>query len=306
MTGAKEKKDIIEKEFIGFPDIAADVINALLYQGKREAAAENLYAGPTETIYQGQEKLRSQYEDLCKYEVENRHIRVMYLIANQSRIDRKMALRKAGYVGGAYREQYERKMKDTFPVIELVLYWGRAKWKDCVSTRQLFRKRKLPRGAWQYIDEMKVPIFEMRYLSEETRKLFQSDMRIVVDFLAQGDSYCSQQKIIHKAALIKMIKALSGELETDYIEKWMEEQGIREEDEITVCELFDQYVRQGRKEGKREGTQEGIKYGEAKRLVADIENTVNFFQVTLEKACEGLGTTVGGYEEAKKLVCLKR
>lgn len=38
--------------------------------------------------------------------------------------------------------------------------------------------------------------------------------------------------------------------DTDDIEKWMEEQGIREEDELTVCELFDQYVRQGRKEGE--------------------------------------------------------
>ena len=137
-------------------------------------------------------------------------------------------------------------------------------------------------------------------------------MRIVADYLAMGDGYRSRQKIVHKAALIKMIKVLSGELETDDIEKWMEEQRSREEDEITVCELFDQYVRQGRKEGriegrkegKREGTQEGIKYGEARRLVADIENAVSYFQVTLEKACEGLGTTVSGYEEAKKLACL--
>ena len=45
---------------------------------------------------------------------------------------------------------------------------------------------------------------------------------------------------------------------------------------------------------------EGIKCGEARRLVADIENAMRSFQVTLEKACEGLGTTVGRYEEAKK------
>ena len=295
MAGTEEKKDLVEKEFIGFPDVTADIINVLLYQGKREIVPGDLCPGPTETIYQGQEKLRSQYEDLCKYEIKDGHIRVMYLIANQSRTDSKIALRKAGYVGGAYREQYEGKVKDTFPVIELVLYWGSAKWRDHVSIRQLFWKRKLPLEIWKYIDEIRVPIFGMRNLPEETRKLFQSDMRIVADYLALGDGYRSQQKIVHKAALIKMIKVLSGELETDDIEKWMEEQGIREEDEITVCELFDQYVRQGRNEGR--------KYGEARRLVADIENAVNYFQVTLEKACEGLGTTVSGYEEAKKLAC---
>ena len=89
------------------------------------------------------------------------------------------------------------------------------------------------------------------------------------------------------------------------VEEWLQKQGIREEDEISMCELFDQYERKGREEGKqegieagrREGRNEGIKCGEARRLVADIESAMQFFQVTLEKACEGLGTTVGGYEE---------
>lgn len=134
---------------------------------------------------------------------------------------------------------------------------------------------------------------QMRYLPEETRKLFRSDMRIVVDFLAEGKGYRSDRKIIHKAALIKMIKVLSGETDIDNIETWMEERGIREEDEITVCELFDQYERKGR--------MEGIERGEARRLVEDIENAMKYFQVTLETACEGLGTTVGGYEKAKRL-----
>lgn len=69
----------------------------------------------------------------------------------------------------------------------------------------------------------------------------------------------------------------------------MDERGVNKEDEITVCELFDQYERKG------------IERGEARRLVEDIENAMKYFQVTLETACEGLGTTVGGYEKAKRL-----
>ena len=95
---------------------------------------------------------------------------------------------------------------------------------------------------------------------------------------------------MHKAALIRMIKVLFGDGDIEDVEEWLEKQQIREEDEITVCELFDQYERKGREEG------------EARRLVTDIENAMRFFQVTLEKACEGLGTTVGRYEEAKKLL----
>lgn len=253
MEGTNEKKDTVEKEFVAFPDIAADVINVLLYQGKKVTEEGNLLAGPTETIYQGMEKQRSQYEDLCKYELADGQVNIMHLIANQSRTDGKMLLRKAGYTGGVYREQYEGKTQNIFPVIEFVLYWGHPRWKSSRDIRRLFRKRKLTEETWEYIDKLKLHIFEMRYLPEEVRKLFQSDMRIVVDFLAEGNQYRSKQKIVHKAALIRMIKVLSGETDVEDIEKWMEEQGIREEDEITVCELFDQYVRQGRQEGRVEG-----------------------------------------------------
>ena len=34
-----------------------------------------------------------------------------------------MIFRKAGYVGSAYREQYDGKVKDVYPVVEIVLYW---------------------------------------------------------------------------------------------------------------------------------------------------------------------------------------
>lgn len=89
-----------------------------------------------------------------------------------------------------------------------------------------------------------------------------------------------------------MIKVLSGNTDVDDIEDWLEEQGIGEEDEVKVCELFDQYERKGRSEG------------EARRLVKDVESAMNFFRVTLEKACEGLGTTVQGYEKARE-ICLE-
>lgn len=77
MGKSEETKDLVEKEFIAFPDIAADVINALLYQGKRITGAEKLLAGPTEIIYQGKKKLRTQYEDLCKYELVNGKIKIL-------------------------------------------------------------------------------------------------------------------------------------------------------------------------------------------------------------------------------------
>ena len=304
MSETNEKKDIVEKEFVAFPDVAADVINVLLYRGEAVVAAENLRPGPTESFYQGKKKLRNQYEDICKYKFADGAVHLMYLIANQSRTDGKMLLRKAGYTGGIYREQYEGKVKDIYPVIEFVLYWGESGWKSSRNIRKMFGKKKISENEWKYIDNLELYVFEMRRLPKETRELFESDMRIVVDFLAEGASYRSDRKVVHKAALIKMIKVLSGDADVDGIEDWLEEQGIREEDEIKVCELFDQYERKGRNEGRKEGEALGMEKGEARRLVKDVESAMNFFRVTLEKACEGLGTTVHGYEEARK-ICLE-
>ena len=92
-----EKKDTAEKEFVSYPDIAEDVINALLYQGEKVADQDRMISGPTESIYQGLERLRSQYADLCKYEMLDGRINLVYLIANQSNVDGKAVLRKAGY-----------------------------------------------------------------------------------------------------------------------------------------------------------------------------------------------------------------
>ena len=301
MSETNEKKDIVEKEFVVFPDVAADVINVLLYQGEKVADKDGLMAGPTESVYQGKKKLRNQYEDICKYKFSDGAIHLMYLIANQSRADGKMLLRKAGYTGGIYREQYEGKMKDACPVIEFVLYWGETRWRSNRSIRKMFGKKKISEKEWKYVDNLELYVFEMRRLQKETRELFESDMRIVVDFLAEGNRYCSDRKVVHKAALIKMLKVLSGDTDVDGIEDWLEEQGIREEDEVKVCELFDQYERKGRKEGRKEGEALGMEKGEARRLVKDVESAMNFFRVTLEKACEGLGTTVHGYEEARKI-----
>ena len=263
MERKREKKDTVEKEFVSYPDIAADVVNVLLYQGEKVVDEKSLLAGPTETIYQGLERLRSQYEDLCKYEMLDGSINLMYLIANQSRVDGKVLLRKVGYIGGFYREQYENKMPNLFPVVELVLYWGKAKWKNNCDSRQLFKRRKISETTWKYIDDIRVHMFEMRYLPAEVRELFASDMRIVVDFLAEGNGYRSDRKVKHKAALIKMIRVLSGDKVKDGdVEKWLEECQMKEEDEIKVCELFDQYERRGRIKGKEEGKIEGRAEGE--------------------------------------------
>ena len=61
--------DLVTKNFEAYPDVAADILNVLLYEGKNEIKEENLLASPTETLYQGEKKLRNQLEDIAKYDM---------------------------------------------------------------------------------------------------------------------------------------------------------------------------------------------------------------------------------------------
>ncbi len=99
---------------------------------------------------------------------------------------------------------------------------------------------------------MQLHVWEMRYLPKEIRERFHSDMRIVLDYLAEGNAYRSDPKIIHKEATIKMLRVLSGDKNVDDTEEILKALDIAEKDEISMCELFDQYTRRGISEKEAE------------------------------------------------------
>ncbi|MDE6640668.1 MAG: Rpn family recombination-promoting nuclease/putative transposase [Acetatifactor sp.] len=194
-----ESKDVTQKNLESFPDVAADILNVFIYGGKQAVQAESLYPAPTETEYAAPGSLlRNQLEDVSKYEMQDGKIKVQYLLANQSDVDSRMILRKAGYVGAVYREQYDRKVQDDFPIVSLVLYWGEGYWSKTLSIRDFFRKRDLSKQLWTLVDDCRLHVFEMRNLPPEVRELFRSDMRLVVDYLAEGNSFQSNRPVVHK------------------------------------------------------------------------------------------------------------
>ena len=78
------------------------------------------------------------------------------------------------------------------------------------------------------------------------------------DYLAEGNAYRSDRKVIHKEATIKMLRVLSGDKNVDDTEEILKGLDIAEEDEISMCELFDQYTRLGISQGISQGISKGI------------------------------------------------
>ncbi len=83
-------------------------------------------------------------------------------------------------------------------------------------------------------------------------------MRIVLDYLAEGNGYCSDRKVVHKEATIKMLRVLSGDRNVEDTGEILKEMNITEEDEISMCELFDQYTRRRVAQGITQGIAQGI------------------------------------------------
>ena len=212
------QKDLTAKELESRPDVFADIINALIYEGEQIVSSGMLQAAPTETLYasiddsktkdvelanleseKGPEKenfgtLRNQYHDVSKYEMEQKKIKIQYVLENESGENYRLLLRKAGYEGAIYRNEYED--EQIYPVVILVLYWGDKEWKPHTDMYGLFTDGLNNPKVRKYVDNIKLHLYPMAHLPEEIRQRFQSDMRIVVDYLAEGVSYKPTGQVI--------------------------------------------------------------------------------------------------------------
>lgn len=267
--------DLTQKNLEYYQDVFADTVNALLYKGKQVIQPCNLYPAPTETLYRSKEnRLRNQFHDVSKYEMhqiksddiqgrkksgdyqchdekQSLEIKVQYTLENETCCNRKIVLRKAGYEGAVYREQYDGKIHETYPVIGAVLYWGKKKWSASKSMRRFLGKKDIPKEAIQYIDDIRVQVFDMRRLPQAVRSRFHSDMRIVVDYLAEGKDYVpTNQPIQHVEALLRLLSALSADDRYERILKQVQDEAI-EQGGITMCELLDKYEKRGIEKGEQ-------------------------------------------------------
>lgn len=287
------QKDLSEKNLQYYPDVFADIVNALLYDGQPHIAAKELQPAPTETLYYSRDgTLRNQFHDVSKFVVRHGSIVTQYTLENETKANRKMIFRRIGYEGAVYREQLDQKAD--YPFVGLVLYWGRTKWKYPCSIAEYFSERDIPLETWRYINNFRLQVFQMAQLPADVRKRFSSDMRIIVDYLAEGQNYIpTPQKIIHVEAFLLLMDNLTGDRRyRDLIPTLSEdEKGA----EITMCQLLDKYIDQG----ISQGIDQGIIQGKSMMLVKAVDSLMANMALNLKQACESIGSTVEEYQQAK-------
>ena len=205
-------KDMAENYLEAYNDVFADIVNVLLFDGKKVVNPNQLRHRRERAIYKADGELHEEERDIAKYWSKKRVCIAVYGFENQTRIDSTMPLRIIGYDGASYREQaLKGAHKKKYPVITLILYFGIDRpWKkplklsDCMD---------IPEELRQYFSDYRLNVFNVAFLPEETVEKFTSDFRIVADYFLQvrkNKNYVpSNTAMKHVDAVLKLMSVMT-------------------------------------------------------------------------------------------------
>ncbi len=253
------QKDITERQLEAYNDVFADIVNTLLFSGQRLVREEQLTDGPSGSSYKGRGKLHWQDRDVTKYWQEA-GIRLAFLgIENQTKTDADMVIRTLCYDAASYRAQVREKIPNgqKHPVISIVLYFGDSRWDSPLSLSETLALKEELRP---YLNDYRIHLFEVAFLSDEQIERFHSDFRAVAEYFRSvrtGKTF-SPHRIKHVEEVLQLFAELTKDQR--YLDI-LSEDWLRQEGGVTMCELLDRYIKAGEEKGLERGLKEGMEKG---------------------------------------------
>lgn len=208
------EKDTTEKILADYNDVFADIINGLVFKGEQKVTPESLENISTRSVYKGRKnKLHEQERDIVKLWKERDIEFAIYGMENQTLPEKYMPLRILGYDGASYRSQLQKKRKRPVAVLTIVLYFGTDKmWDKPTHLKDVIY---IPEGLGEYVNDYKITVFNIAWLTEEEIARFKSDFKIVANFFVhkrKNKDYVSDDKteIKHVDEVLKLLSAMTG------------------------------------------------------------------------------------------------
>ena len=239
------QKDILLKDYFT-PDIFADAINAILYDGKSVVTPERMRTIDIETQHveekDGDIRADARFRDLAKIVEVDDAIYCLFAIEHQSVEDYTMPLRIMEYDVREYLRQVKSNKGVQIqikPIITIVMYWKADKWNQPLSVKDMFDKNTVrwleDNGLGGYIQDYRMHLFEPCAAKEEKLEKFKTELKDVI-------------------AYVKYSKSTE-----DYV-------FIDGKERLNMCEAFEGIKAEGIEEGRKEGIEEGIKEGRKAEL----------------------------------------
>lgn len=253
-------KDATEKILEAYNDVFSDIVNVLLFQGEEVLKADELEDQAPRAYYKADGKVHEIERDVAK-RWKKEQIRLACIgVENQTGIDPDMPLRVIGYDGAEYRAQLlEKENAVRYPVVTLVLYFGHKKhWNQA---RSLLERVDVPEKFRPFVNDYKINLFEIAYLTRKQVELFQSDFRIVADYFVQkrekNDYTPSAQTMRHIQETLQLLSVMTGDHRFEDVCNDQQEGGPQ-----NMCEVLERVENRGIQIGMQKGTQSGIQQGE--------------------------------------------
>ena len=238
------QKDIAEKLLEDYNDVFMDIVNVLLFDGEPLVKEDELVNVKDKSQYKIANKLHEQERDVAKFWNKGEVQIALCGLENQTMIDKDMPLRVMGYDGAAYRYQLKDDKKTRYPVVTMVLYFGKEHWEK----RSLHERLNIPEKLKSYVSDYRINVFEIAYLKEEQVELFQSDFRFVADYFVQmrknGDYKPSKETIRHVDETLKLMAVLTQD------DRFLEAQNESGGSVKNMCEAMDKAEARGEARGK--------------------------------------------------------
>lgn len=262
------QKDIAAKRLMEHPDVAADIINGNIYDGKQIVKPENLkIISPVSSMKDRKGKLWENTRDILAEDYRCGRRYLIWGIENQSDIDNTMPLRVMGSDYGEYHRQVRRLIAENkrqnnpaylkrihddqklVPTVTIVLYYGK-EWTGPRDLYDMFDKDDL-KFLKPYLSNYKMNLVELRKDKEFYKKLH-SDFRLIARYLALKDDEKAlmefmekdKQEIQHVEEFFDMLGSLGNEKIYKNIKATVFAQ--KEEGAVNMCLAADGFRREGR------------------------------------------------------------
>ena len=256
------QKDISEKLLADYNDVFADILNVLLFNGEEVINPDNLQDTKLRSQYKADDgKLHEQERDVSKL-IVNENIKVVLAgLEHQTRIEPDMPLRCFNYDGAAYRSQLlNSDDKDRYAVATIILYFGEERWNENLSLKERIKVNE----KWDpYVNDYKIHVFEISYLSDEQVKMFKSDFGIVADFFVQrrkNKQYIPSQKTIrHVDEVLKFLSVFTNDERYKQVAESCQQEGGKTM--TNMRDVLDKVEERGFSEGEKKGFSDGQEKG---------------------------------------------
>ncbi len=264
------QKDILLKDYFT-PDVFADAINAILYDGKSVVTPEKMRTIDIETQHveekDGDIKADVRFRDLAKVVEVDDAIYCLFAIEHQSVEDYTMPLRIMEYDVREYLRQVKSNkgvQVQIKPIITIVMYWKADKWNQPLSVKDMFDKNTVrwleDNGLGGYIQDYRMHLFEP--CAEDNLDKFKTELKDVIAYVKYSKSTeaLKDYNEKYKPDLTKSTVTLINELtNSKYV-------FIEGKERLDMCEAFEGLIEEGRAKGRTEGRAEGRAEGKAEEL----------------------------------------